>query len=198
MPPSIGSSKRRLLHSMMVQLLKAPRRRGLTMAQLLKAAAMRPPPRRGVLHGAGSSKTWASPRRNLTAARPDDGCVSSRHHDRAADDDATSQAPRRHDSSSSVGSSRYPTMVVSLQGTTTARPMTMQLLKHHGGTTPRAAWALPGSASAGSSKALTAWAQAPPRQWWRYSTTAGLNLGRSISRLRSIFFLKINFWCRLT
>jgi hypothetical protein len=56
MPPSAGSSTApQWRGSTMAQLLKAPRRRGLTMAQLLKAAMTRPPPRRWLLHGTGSS-----------------------------------------------------------------------------------------------------------------------------------------------
>jgi hypothetical protein len=52
-----------------MRLLKAPRRCGSSRQW-----------RRGLLHSAGSSKVWATPRRGLMATRLDDGCGSSWHH----------------------------------------------------------------------------------------------------------------------
>jgi hypothetical protein len=53
----------------------------------------------------------------------------------------------------------------------------------------------------GSSKAVAAWVwvQAPPRQWWRDLTMAGLDLVPTDIDLGSgvFLFLKIDFWCRL-
>jgi hypothetical protein len=67
--------------------------------------------------------------------------------------------------------------VVALQGTTTALPndgMTSQAPRWHDS-----------SSSVGSSKALTVWAQAPPRQWRRCLMTPGLDLSPTVLDLGS-------------
>jgi hypothetical protein len=49
--------------------------------------------------------------------------------------------------------------------------------RHHGDMTPQAAHAPLGSVGMSSSKGVTAWAQAPPKQRWRGPITVGLDLG---------------------